>query len=72
MGPELVLNGLEVVPEHPDNYGILGALVFFSHVKVGGPVQDVGLQGEPPTTTKRHLHGIRGKTGPLKVGLAVT
>ncbi|KYO21975.1 hypothetical protein Y1Q_0000621 [Alligator mississippiensis] len=38
MGPELVLDSLEVVPEHPAIHGILD--VFVSHMKVGGPVQD--------------------------------
>lgn len=26
-GPELVLDGLEAVPEHPDIHGVLGGLV---------------------------------------------
>lgn len=38
-GPEPVLDGLEVVPEHPGIHGILGGLILIIHIK-GGPVQD--------------------------------
>lgn len=40
MGPELVLNGLEVLPEHPSIHGILDVFILVSHIEVGDLVQD--------------------------------
>lgn len=41
MGPILVLlNVLEVVPQHPGDHGILGALILVSYMEVSGLVQD--------------------------------
>lgn len=40
MDSELVLDGLEVVLEHPDIHGILGGLILVGNVRVGGQVQD--------------------------------
>ncbi|KYO45864.1 hypothetical protein Y1Q_0021498 [Alligator mississippiensis] len=40
MGPELVVNGLEVVTEHPIIHSILEGLTLIGYMKVSGPGQE--------------------------------